>query len=105
MNSRGHRICQSAYYLADIINLEDGILTIAEVWTMITKHKSIYNINAYGLQQYQQTDILFFLDVVEDVILGKYVRAEEILLWRVIFPVYFADEANVPGFIQIEILA
>lgn len=47
---------------------------------MITKHKSIYNINAYGLQQYQQTDILFFLDVVEDVILGKYVRAEEILL-------------------------
>ena len=51
-------------------------------------------------------DIRFFLDVVEEVIPGEYVRAKKCFTYNEwFFPAHFADEPNVPGFIQMETLA
>ena len=45
---------------------------------MADKYQPIYNIGAYEIQQYQQNRYpLFFLDVVEEVIPGEYVRAKK----------------------------
>ncbi len=74
---------------------------------MTDKYEPIYNIDAYEIQQYQQNRYpLFFLDVVEEVIPGEYVRARKNFTYNEwYFPAHFADEPNVPGFVQLEILA
>ena len=71
------------------------------------KYEPIYNIGAYEIQKYQQNRYpLFFLDVVEEAIPGKYVRAKKNFTYdEWYFPAHFEDEPNVPGFIQMEILA
>ena len=74
---------------------------------MAAKFDPIYKIGAYDIQQYQQNRYpLFFLDVIEEVIPGEYVRAKKNFTYdEWFFPAHFADEPNVPGFIQMEILA
>lgn len=74
---------------------------------MEQNYEPIYNINAYDIQQYQQNRYpLFFLDIVEEAIPGKYARAKKNFTYdEWFFPAHFADEPNVPGFIQMEILA
>ena len=74
---------------------------------MEQKYESLYNIGAYEIQQYQQNRYpLFFLDVVEEARPGEYARAKKNFTYdEWFFPAHFADEPNVPGFIQMEILA
>ena len=74
---------------------------------METKFDPIYNIGAYDIQQYQQNRYpMFWLDVVEEVRPGEYARAKKNFTYNEwYFPVHFADEPNVPGFVQIEMLA
>ena len=74
---------------------------------MENEYEPIYNIGAYEIQQYQQNRYpVFFLDVCEEIIPGKYVKAKKNLTYNEwYFPAHFADEPNVPGFIQLEILA
>ena len=57
------------------------------------KYEPIYNIGAYEIQQYQQNRYpLFFLDVVEEVIPGEYVRAKKNFTYdEWFFPAHFAD--------------
>ena len=71
------------------------------------KYAPIYHIDAYEIQKYQQNRYpLFFLDEVEEVIPGEYVRARKNFTYNEwFFPAHFADEPNVPGFIQMECLA
>ena len=74
---------------------------------MENKYDPIYNIDAYEIQKYQQNRYpLFFLDVVEKVIPGEYARARKNFTYNEwYFPAHFEDEPNVPGFVQLEILA
>ncbi len=74
---------------------------------MDDKFDEIENIGAHEIQQYQQNRYpLFFLDVCEEIIPGKYVKAKKNFTYNEwYFPAHFADEPNVPGFIQLEILA
>ena len=69
--------------------------------------ETLYNIGAYEIQQYQQNRYpLFFLDEVEEARPGEYARARKSFTYNEwFFPAHFADEPNVPGFIQMEILA
>ena len=73
----------------------------------MSNYETIYNLGAYEIQQYQQNRYpLFFLDVVEEVRPGEYVRAKKNFSYNEwYFPAHFADEPNVPGFVQIETLA
>lgn len=74
---------------------------------METKFEPIYNLGAYEIQQYQQNRYpMFFLDVMEEVRPGEYARARKNFTFNEwYFPVHFADEPNVPGMVQIEMLA
>ncbi len=67
---------------------------------------TIRNIDAYAIQQFQQNRYpLLFIDFVEEVIPGKSAKGHKnftFIEW--FFPAHFADEPNVPGFIQIEAL-
>lgn len=71
------------------------------------EYEPIYNIDAYGIQQYQQNRYpLFFLDKVVEAIPGKYAHAYKNWTYdEWFFPAHFADEPNVPGFIQMETCA
>lgn len=66
----------------------------------------IKNIDAYNIQKYQQNRYpLLFLDVVEEVLPGKYAKGYKNFSFNEwFFPAHFQDEPNVPGFIQIEAL-
>jgi len=70
-------------------------------------YEPIFNLGAYEIQQYQQNRYpLFFLDVVEEAKPGEYVRARKNFTYNEwYFPAHFADEPNVPGFVQLECLA
>ncbi len=70
-------------------------------------YETLYNIGAYEIQQYQQNRYpLFFLDKVTEARPGEYVRAYKNFTYdEWFFPAHFADEPNVPGFIQMELLA
>lgn len=70
-------------------------------------YEPIYNLGAYEIQQYQQNRYpLFFLDVVEEARPGEYARAKKNFTYNEwFFPAHFADEPNVPGFVQLECLA
>lgn len=67
---------------------------------------TIRSIDAYAIQQYQQNRYpLLFIDFVEEVIPGKSAKGHKNFTFNEwFFPAHFADEPNVPGFIQIEAL-
>lgn len=67
---------------------------------------TIRNIDAYAIQQFQQNRYpLLFIDFVEEVIPGKSAKGHKNFTFNEwFFPAHFADEPNVPGFIQIEAL-
>jgi len=66
----------------------------------------IKNLDAYAIQQYQQNRYpLLFIDYVEEVVPGKNAKGHKNFTFNEwFFPAHFADEPNVPGFIQIEAL-
>jgi 3-hydroxyacyl-[acyl-carrier-protein] dehydratase len=66
----------------------------------------IKNLDAYAIQQYQQNRYpCLFIDYVEEVIRGKSAKGYKNFSFNEwFFPAHFADEPNVPGFIQIEAL-
>ena len=66
----------------------------------------IKNLDAYVIQQYQQNRYpLLFIDYVEEVVPGKSAKGHKNFTFNEwFFPAHFADEPNVPGFIQIEAL-
>ena len=66
----------------------------------------IRNLDAYAIQQYQQNRYpLLFIDFVEEAIPGKSAKGHKNFSFNEwYFPAHFADEPNVPGFVQIEAL-
>jgi len=64
------------------------------------------DLDAYEIQQYQQNRYpCFFLDYVEEAIPGERAKGYKNFTFNEwYFPSHFADEPNVPGFIQIETL-
>ncbi len=66
----------------------------------------LQNLDAYEIQQYQQNRYpCFFVDVIEEAIPGKSAKGYKNFTFNEwFFPAHFADEPNVPGFIQIETL-
>jgi len=64
------------------------------------------NLDPIQIQEYQQNRYpCFFLDVVEEAVPGKYAKGYKLFTYNEwFFPCHFADEPNVPGFIQIESL-
>jgi 3-hydroxyacyl-[acyl-carrier-protein] dehydratase len=59
------------------------------------------------IQEYQQNRYpMLFVDHIEEVEEGKYAKGHKCLSYNEwYFPVHFADEPNMPGFIQQEMLA
>lgn len=66
----------------------------------------IRNLDAYEIQQYQQNRYpCFFVDMIEEAVPGKSARGYKNFTYNEwFFPAHFADEPNVPGFVQIETL-
>lgn len=66
----------------------------------------ITNIDAIGIQKYQQNRYpLLFIDYVKGITPGKCAYGYKNFSYNEwFFPAHFADEPNVPGFIQIEAL-
>lgn len=64
------------------------------------------NLDAYEIQQYQQNRYpCFFVDRIEEAVPGKSARGYKNFSFNEwFFPAHFADEPNVPGFVQIETL-
>ncbi len=64
------------------------------------------NLDAYAIQQYQQNRYpLLFIDYVEEAVPGKSAKGHKNFSFNEwFFPAHFADEPNVPGFVQIEAL-
>ena len=64
------------------------------------------NLDVYEIQQYQQNrHPCLFIDYVEEAIPGKSAKGFKNFSFNEwFFPAHFADEPNVPGFIQIESL-
>ena len=65
------------------------------------------NLGPIEIQDYQQNRYpCFFLDCVEEVVAGKYAKGYKNFTFNEwFFPAHFADEPNVPGFVQIESMA
>ncbi len=70
------------------------------------EYKTIYNIDAYTIQQYQQNRYpVFFIDRITEVAPGRYAKGFKNFTYNEwFFPAHFVDEPNVPGFVQIETL-
>lgn len=66
----------------------------------------VRNLDAYEIQQYQQNRYpCFFVDRIEEAVPGKSARGYKNFTFNEwFFPAHFADEPNVPGFVQIETL-
>lgn len=64
------------------------------------------NLDAIEIQKYQQNRYpCFFVDFIEEAIVGKSAKGFKNFTFNEwYFPAHFADEPNVPGFIQIETL-
>ncbi len=64
------------------------------------------HIDAYQIQQYQQNRYpLLFVDEIEEAVPGKSAEGYKNFTYNEwFFPAHFADEPNVPGFVQIEVL-
>ena len=72
----------------------------------MTDQLSLNNLDAIEIQKYQQNRYpCFFVDFIEEVIIGKSAKGYKNFTFNEwFFPAHFADEPNVPGFIQIETL-
>lgn len=72
----------------------------------MTEQLVLKNLDAYEIQQYQQNRYpCFFVDYIEEAIPGKRASGYKNFTFNEwFFPAHFADEPNVPGFIQIETL-
>ncbi len=70
------------------------------------EYQILRNLDAYEIQQYQQNRYpCFFVDFIEEAVPGKSARGFKNFSFNEwFFPAHFADEPNVPGFIQIETL-
>ena len=64
------------------------------------------NLDPIEIQTYQQNRYpCFFVDCIEEAVAGKYAKGFKNFTFNEwFFPAHFADEPNVPGFIQIEML-
>lgn len=64
------------------------------------------NLDVYEIQQYQQNRYpCLFVDFIEEAVPGKSAKGYKNFTYNEwFFPAHFADEPNVPGFIQIEAL-
>lgn len=71
------------------------------------KYETLYDLDAYEIQQYQQNRYpLLFIDKVVEARPGEFVKAYKNFTYNEwFFPAHFADEPNVPGFVQVESLA
>ncbi len=67
---------------------------------------ALRNLDVQEIQEYQQNRYpCFFVDCIEEAIPGKSARGFKNYTYNEwYFPAHFADEPNVPGFIQIETL-
>ncbi len=65
------------------------------------------NLDPIKIQKYQQNRYpCFFVDCIEEAVAGKYAKGYKNFTFNEwFFPAHFADEPNVPGFIQIETMA
>ena len=70
------------------------------------ENQIIHDLDAYIIQQYQQNRYpCFFVDRISEVIPGKSaIGYKNFSFNEWFFPAHFADEPNVPGFIQLETL-
>ena len=66
----------------------------------------ITNLDAMAIQKYQQNRYpSLFIDFVEEAIPGKSAKGHKNFSYNEwYFPAHFADEPNVPGFVQVEAL-
>lgn len=64
------------------------------------------NLGVKEIQEYQQNRYpCFFLDMVTEAMPGKYAKGYKNYSYNEwFFPCHFADEPNVPGFVQLEML-
>ena len=64
------------------------------------------NLDAKEIQEYQQNRYpCFFLDMVAEAVPGKYAKGFKNYSYNEwFFPCHFADEPNVPGFVQLEMM-
>lgn len=64
------------------------------------------NLDAREIQEYQQNRYpCFFLDMVTEALPGKYAKGFKNYSYNEwFFPCHFADEPNVPGFVQLEMM-
>ena len=64
------------------------------------------NLDAYAIQKYQQNRYpLLFVDEILEADPGKFAKGYKNFTYNEwFFPAHFADEPNVPGFVQIEAL-
>lgn len=69
--------------------------------------ETLYNLDAYEIQQYQQNRYpVLLIDMIEEARPGEYARARKNFTYNEwFFPAHFQDEPNVPGFVQMELLA
>ncbi len=67
---------------------------------------NLLNLDIVEIQQYQQNRYpLLFIDFVDEAIPGKYAKGYKNFSFNEwFFPAHFADEPNVPGFVQVEML-
>ena len=72
----------------------------------MTEEIVLKNMDSFEIQQYQQNRYpCFFVDFIEEAIPGKKAKGFKNFTFNEwFFPAHFADEPNVPGFIQIETL-
>jgi len=73
---------------------------------IMAKDILLKDLDSIQIQEYQQNRYpCFFLDKVEEAFPGKYAKGYKQFTYNEwFFPCHFADEPNVPGFIQIETL-
>lgn len=66
----------------------------------------LVDLDAHAIQQYQQNRYpCFFVDRITEAMPGQYAKGYKNFTYNEwFFPAHFADEPNVPGFIQIETL-
>ena len=73
---------------------------------MMSENIVLKNLDPIEIQTYQQNRYpCFFVDCIEEAVPGKYAKGFKNFTFNEwFFPAHFADEPNVPGFIQIEML-
>jgi 3-hydroxyacyl-[acyl-carrier-protein] dehydratase len=66
----------------------------------------ITNLGPVEIQTYQQNRYpMLFVDCIDEAVPGKYAKGHKCLSYNEwYFPIHFADEPNMPGFVQAEML-